>query len=205
MNPIKQFLKETIAYDVVQGLKILNWERNGKPLPPPNKVKHNTIKAYAQKFSIHTLVETGTYLGDTIYACRNSFEKIYSIDLSIPLHEKAKKRFAGFSHITLLLGDSTTVLLDVIPQLQEPTLFWLDAHYCGGITGLGDLETPIWRELEAIFNHHITDHVILIDDARLFQGKNDYPTVEEIHNWVVSRRSHWVFEVADDIMVIHKP
>jgi hypothetical protein len=114
-------------------------------------------------------------LGDTIYACRNDFEKIYFIDLSIPLHEKAKKRFFRFSHITLLLGDSTTVLLDVLPQLQEPTLFWLDGHYCGGITGLGDLEKLILRELKAIFNHHITAHVILIDDARLFQGKMTIP------------------------------
>ena len=36
------------------------WIASGKPVPPPDLYKHQTIKAYAKEFGIETFVETGT-------------------------------------------------------------------------------------------------------------------------------------------------
>ena len=43
----------------------------------------------------------------------------------------------------ILQGDSTDVLPEVVEKMDEPTLFWLDGHYSGGITASGEQETPI--------------------------------------------------------------
>ena len=44
---------------------------------------------------------------------------------------------------------------------------------------------------------------ILIDDARLFLGKSDYPKIEEVEAMVRRKYPHWVFEVKDDIIRAH--
>jgi hypothetical protein len=52
-------------------------------------------------------------------------------------------------------------------------LFWLDGHFCGGVSAHGDKGTPILEELNLILSHRVKEHVILIDDARLFNGTFD--------------------------------
>jgi hypothetical protein len=81
----------------------------------------------------------------------------------------------------------------------------LDGHYSAGITARGDLDTPIMAELSAICDHPIDGHVILIDDARCFTGEDDYPTVDEVRDFVASRKPDHGFELALDIMRITPP
>jgi hypothetical protein len=86
-------------------------------------------------------------------------------------------------------------------------LFWLDAHYypnSGGTTAKGELETPIIKELHCILNHPVEGHVILIDDAREFPGRNNYPTIAQLQDLIVKRHPNRAFEVKDDIIRIHK-
>ena len=155
------------------------WEKNGKPLPPPHIVKQNTIRDYQKQYNIHTLVETGTYLGEMVEALRATFTTIYSVELSEKLYRRAVRKFKKFSGIQLLQGDSSKVLAEIITRLSSPAVFWLDGHYSGGITALGDKECPVIEELQIIFSSpHL--HIILIDDARLFTGTNDYPTINEL-------------------------
>ena len=96
------------------------------------------------------------------------------------------------------------VLPSLLTLIREPCLFWLDAHYSEGITVKSDLNTPILEELKHIFAHTIRGHVILIDDARCFTGREDYPTGEELKLFVAKKRPGWIFEVKDDIIRIHR-
>lgn len=112
-----------------------------------------------------------------IHAVNKKFKKIYSIELNEPLYRKARKRFAKNNHILIIFGDSTVQLKKILPKIDKPCLFWLDAHYSGKGTAKGDLETPIMEEMNLILNHSNLKHIILIDDARLFIGKNDYPSI----------------------------
>lgn len=140
-----------------------------------------------------------------MFAAKDGFDRLYSIELSNELYERAKKRLSRYKQVTLLHGDSGKVLPALLPSLNEPALFWLDAHYSGGITARADLDSPISAELDAVFNHPIKSHVILIDDARHFEGTGGYPTVQALRIAVSERRPDLAFDVSSDIIRIHRP
>ncbi len=176
------------------------WIKNGRPSPPPHIVKQNAIREYREKYGCNVLVETGTFLGDMIEAQKRFFKSLHSVELSPELFELAKKRFLKDSNVFLWQGDSGEVLRDIVVKLDEPALFWLDGHYSGDFTALGKKECPVLEELEAIFSGRNFDHIILIDDARLFTGEGDYPKIEELNALVSAKNNRYKLLVKDDII-----
>jgi len=199
----KNFLYRIIM-DFFYKRKYRKWTLLGKPMPTPHSVKQMAVKAYAAQFGIDIFVETGTYLGEMVNAVKYSFKKIYSIELSSELHERAEKKFSRHKHIVLLKGDSSTVLPAILNNIHESCLFWLDAHYSDGITAKGKKETPILEELKHIFDHSVNNHVILIDDARCFNGQNDYPSIEEVKELITNQYPDYVTNIMDDIIRVYK-
>jgi hypothetical protein len=139
-------------------------DTNGFFIPPTPAVKARAIRRYARTFGLTTFVETGTYLGDTVAAVLDQFASCLTIELSEDLHDRARARFASSPQVTCLRGDSGALLAGVIPMLDGPTLFWLDAHDSGAGTASAGYD-PIGRELRAIYANLDRRHVILIDDA----------------------------------------
>jgi hypothetical protein len=211
MGTFRQFVKKTPLYPALVSLRsnldrwhiIREWQRQGCPLPPPPDVKHATIREYGKMFRLDVLVETGTCFGDTIAATRRQFSDIYSIELSPVLYKRAKERFAGDSRVHLLLGNSGDILKEILPALTRTPLFWLDAHYSGGSTARGAVDTPIVQELDAIFALCPVS-VVLIDDARLFDGSNSYPKLAELKKYIAEKAPNWVLEVKHDIIRLHR-
>jgi hypothetical protein len=174
-----------------------NWIEAGMPSPPPRIIKENTIKKYKDLTGYDTLVETGTYRGDMVFAQLNNFKKIYSIELDEGLYQAATKRFKPHSHVEILQGDSGKILSQVVSKLSGPAVFWLDGHYSGGITAFGEEVTPVYEELKVIFSQKI-DHAILIDDARLFNGSDGYPTFDDLAKFIKQHYPQQRIEVSDD-------
>jgi len=166
-------------------------------------IKQATIREFAKRFNLSVFIETGTFLGEMVAAMQNAFTQVISIELSRPLYERAKRRYHGYPNIQLWYGDSAHVLPEVLATVGEPALFWLDGHYSDSITEKGDLDTPIKSELAAILSHGIADHVILIDDARCFDGRSDYPSLDELEAWVSEKRPGLALGVSEDIIRIH--
>jgi hypothetical protein len=204
---LRSLIYNTVWYDRARRIKqkgdLLMWIARGKPAPAPSLKKQKLVASYAGEFSLKTLIETGTYLGDMVYASRGVFDKIFSIELDDSLYARAVRRFSGFSHITIFHGDSGTLLPGLLDTIQGPCLFWLDAHYSGGITAKGVSETPIMQEMQLILGRGSVDDVILIDDARAF-GSGGYPEVESVRELLSQRRPGWSLNVADDVIRIHK-
>jgi hypothetical protein len=92
----------------------------------------------------------------------------------------------------------------IAAQLQEPALFWLDAGYYGFADAKGNPDRIV-IELSAIFAHAISDHVVLIDDARAFSGKDGAASMGDLRHLVAQKAPGRVLEVRDDIVRIHKP
>lgn len=173
--------------------------------PAPHRVKTRTLREYAQRYGARTLIETGTYYGDTIWRVRKDFARIVSIEIDPTLSAQARRRFKRDAHIEFVVGDSGVALEDVLATTSDRCLFWLDGHYSGGITGRGELDCPIVNELRHIWNHRVSDHVILVDDAREFVGVDGYPTISELEATVKRERPDWSFVVENDIIRICPP
>ncbi len=176
------------------------WVASGKPLPPPHEVKQVIIRDTQRLSGYQVLVETGTHRGAMIEAQKYNFEKLYSIELSDIFFEAATRRFKDDPQVTIVHGDSGEKLGSVVGELMEPAVFWLDGHYSYGDTAKGKLECPIYGELAAVLQDQNRAHIILIDDARCFQGGNDYPTVEELTAFIQKTNPAYHLEVVDDVI-----
>ena len=184
--------------------KVLLWKLKGRPVPAPHTVKQAIVKEYEAKYRLPVFIETGTYMGEMIDAVLNLFPKIISIEFDLKLAQSAKNKYSSMRHVTILQGDSGTLLPELLAGIKEPCLFWLDAHYSGGVTGQADSETPIVKEIKSILEHPCSDHVILIDDAREFTGNNNYPTLEELRQILKDSRNDWRMTVDADVIRINK-
>ncbi|MGD9638884.1 MAG: hypothetical protein AB7U85_07475 [Alphaproteobacteria bacterium] len=177
------------------------WVSKGKPNPPHHIIKQKKILRLQKRQGNNVFVETGTYFGDMVFAVKDTFKQIYTVELSKDLYDLAVERFKKDTHINLLNGDSGEVLKDLVKKIEEPAIFWLDGHYSGGETAKGNVDTPIVEELKHIFSSELK-HTILIDDARCF-GKNDgYPTIEELEKIVLESRQGAKIKVESDIIEI---
>jgi hypothetical protein len=85
-----------------------------------------------------------------------------------------------------------------LPTIDQSALFWLDGHYSGGDTAKGYEDTPIYRELEHILNDSRNEHVIIIDDARLFGTDPTYPSIEELSDFIHAKKVDLTMTVQDD-------
>lgn len=178
-----------------------NWVLSRRTGPPPSAFKRRLIRRVGVQFGLDTVVETGTFLGDTVAAIRPHFERIISIELSGELAGAAMARFATAPDVTILEGDSAKILPLVLPTLDGPALFWLDGHWSGGVTARGDVASPIVEELEAVLaDRH--EHVVLIDDARCFVGSDGYPTLESLRELVARLRPHASVDVRFDVVSV---
>lgn len=206
---IEERLRKTpILYPIylnyIQKKELADWLKKGKPAPPPGVIKQKAIREIANKYGIRILIETGTFLGDMVYAMRPHFDHVYSIELSDIYFNKAKDRFKNAENVTLLHGDSGNELGKLLKHISEPIIFWLDGHYSGGTTAKGEKETPIYEELNHIFEHWQNGSVIIIDDARLFGTDPSYPTIDEISEFIKSSLPEAQIDVQNDgIQVLH--
>jgi hypothetical protein len=184
--------------------KYRHWKKEGGVAPMPNYGKQRVVIDYIKRFSPEVFIETGTYKGKMVYAVQPHIKEIYSIELGDNHYQKARQRFSGYPNVHILQGQSGEVLPMILSKIDKPCLFWLDAHWSGGSTARAEIETPIMQEMQCILTHTRADeHVILIDDARYFIGKSDYPTLEEMESYIKIFCPEWIFEVKDDIIRTH--
>jgi hypothetical protein len=139
------------------------------------------------KYKNEIFCETGTLWGEAIdVAIQCGFKKIYSIELDKEKVSSAQKKFSQQIEdglVFIIEGDSSVVFPDLVKKLQEPTTFWLDAHWDGGPQG--QRKCPLLDELGALLAHPLKNHSLLIDDRRLL-GK---------------RKSNWGKDVSEKDVV----
>lgn len=180
-----------------------------KEVMPSIAEKREVIESYRVLYQSKIFIETGTFLGDTVEYFKNKFHSIISIELSEDLSNKAIKRFENDKQVQIIQGDSSKILLSLTSTINEPVLFWLDGHYSSEFfvkdefirTAKGESNTPITRELEIILANWDSP-VILIDDARLFNGTNDYPSINAIKKQVNETGKSFTIQVNNDIIQV---
>lgn len=161
-------------------------------------LKRNALIGYASKFNLRNFVETGTLFGDMVADLYPNFEYVYSVELQEGFYRSAVDRFKDVENVIIFQGDSGRVLDDIVPTLEGPTLFFLDAHFCGGNSATGDTETPVLAELKAILSQPILNGVIVIDDLKHFKTNPAYPKVEKLKKVIEALHPGLIVEETGD-------
>lgn len=143
---------------------------------PPEEL----IMRLTHEFEIPNFVETGTYYGKTAVWASHYFKNVFTIEYSQELYQKVSPQYKNVENLHFIWGDSRTQLSQLIEQLEGSTLFWLDAHWSGGLTYGETDQCPLIEEIE-ILNRSPYPQFILIDDARLFTSPPQIP--HKIEQW----------------------
>jgi hypothetical protein len=125
-------------------------------------------------FVSSTLVETGTYEGNTVFNLYEFFNKIYTIELNKRSFDFCinKSNNLGINNIKFYNGQSQDILPNLIQnELSDldSCIFFLDAHYTKndyGLTSKGDVDVPVCLEVGIITQLFKKKCIIIIDDAR---------------------------------------
>lgn len=131
-------------------------------------------------------IETGTFYGQMVSAVHGHFNKILSVELFDKLFFLNQSAFENDKKVKIFHGDSASMLGEMIDEVKDNILFWLDGHFSGQGTGIGIQASPIIYELDIIEDKKLKNICILIDDVRLFTGEDGYPTLEQTTNKIKS-------------------
>jgi hypothetical protein len=107
-------------------------------------------------------------------------------------------------NIEFLFGDSRVVLQAVVSTIDDPAMFWLDAHWCSMDSYGSDHRCPIIDEIKLIRSTGI-EHYIFIDDARLFASPppfpnkiEQWPTIDQICSNIQSGKEPYYIVIFED-------
>ena len=195
LRPLPGF---TLLQPALESLALREWRRTRRP-PPPRTIKAAMIRDGASD-TRRVFVETGTFFGDMLAAVRDDFERLYSIELSTRLAAHARRRFARDPRISLLQGDSGTLLGPTVRSVAAPAVLWLDGHYSGWLTARGDTDTPLGLEVAAALEAGTPDDLMLVDDARLLDSDAAYPKRAELEEMIRRRRPDWSVTLENDVL-----
>ena len=161
----------------------------------------------SKTFGITTFVETGTNRAETTVWAADHFKRVFTVEGYEPLYLKAVENFGQRANIKFLKGDSRDHIRSIANSLTEPAIFWLDAHWCGEHTFGKSDECPVVGELEEL-NRIPLQHMVLIDDARLFLAPppapheaSHWPDISEVCRLLTSHNSKRYVAIHDDVIV----
>ena len=145
------------------------------------------IRKHDKYKNISCFVETGTYQGGTIIPMSRYFKKLYTIEIKAHFSHNVRQiaQMKNISNINFIIGDSGEKLESIVKQISEPTIFFLDGHWCGLDTGYGGKDCPLLEEIQHIENNHNDNSIIIIDDARLFGIKRQKPHHKDLSHQMI--------------------
>jgi tetratricopeptide (TPR) repeat protein len=168
--------------------------------------EHGFIKSVLSKHPSHSVqrvVETGTCAGYSTRGLSRIYRQVDTVELSEDLSSKTRLSMLreGYANVRFHAGDSAHVLHSLVCEIQEPCLFYLDAHWSGDATvdwkasewkGYGvstahrgesgrkpspEEQVPLLAEMKVICEEFPHRAILYIDDFGLFgadgRGKKD--------------------------------
>ena len=154
--------------------------------------------------NLNVFFEGGAFRGETASRASFLFDKVITVEKSEEMYSVAKNNISEIKNIDLFLGD-TRDYLKVIGNKYDNILYWLDAHWSGGVTYGKQDECPLIEELSIIFTNE-RNYVILIDDARLFitppprpHDFSEWPSLKDISDVIPVG---WDLLIYEDVIYI---
>jgi hypothetical protein len=132
------------------------------------------LTRYYERFGIVNFVETGCFLGEALRYVQQYTgipqHQMFSCDIN-PQYVQAVSQ--EFPNANLRCQGSLEFLMELLPKLEGPTLFWLDAHF-PELHGSNGFDVPQWPLLEEIdtvlrLKRDVGRDIILCDDIRVIE------------------------------------
>lgn len=187
-----------------------SWRLKGYPPPAPQRVKRAVLLRHSPDLA--AWVETGTHVGRMAEFLASRAEFVWTIEPDPSLFATARRRLAAKGNVKQICGTSEDeferVLVEAI-ALNKSICVWLDGHYSGGPTFLGNRETPIRDELCVLERNmgSFNSLTVFVDDFRSFGAatpvEGSYPTKTFLVDWADSNALEWTVE--HDIFIARSP
>jgi hypothetical protein len=170
---------------------------------PPKRL----VRLLKERLAIELFVETGTYYGNTSAWAAEYFTNVITFEASPHFAEMARSRFSG-RNVRVIEGSSATELKPTLEANPGNAIFWLDAHWCGGMSAGNTSECPFFDEMAAI-NSRTNADVILLDDARYFlapppapHDPAQWPTLSETVSKLENGGRRYVVAIDDIFLAV---
>ena len=90
----------------------------------------NNFLKLKQRFNVENIIETGTYEGHTTIFLAKNFKNVFSIECNPEIIQKAILNIKNANvNVNLIFGKSEEVFNVLLPQINNNTIFYLDAHW----------------------------------------------------------------------------
>lgn len=145
------------------------------------------FKKLVDQHGVKTIIETGTYLGDTTPALAKLVPTVHTIEVNADYFDRSAKRLSTIPNITRHFGSSPAKLAEIFKTAEQPMLLFLDAHwysYC-----------PLLDELAVVAEAKMKPIIIIHD----FKSPNN-PNLgfdmfgDQEYNWdLISKHVHAIY------------
>jgi hypothetical protein len=138
--------------------------------------------------NVKKYVETGTHRGIqlAIADSSNCFDKIFGIEIDEIYYRFTLDHVLAHnkdSAVVPIHGDTGEWLPKLSDLLDEPTFFYLDAHFCNAKPRLKKREFPLWKELDILKARSHND-IVAVDDVHAFGNTYQKLKVDEsVEEW----------------------
>jgi hypothetical protein len=122
-------------------------------------VVQKEISRLRNTFNIKCAIETGTYNGETTKFLGETFEEVYSVEITDFYYQESKKNCSHLDNVQIYKDSSEIFLRTMLPVLEkkfDTFLFYLDAHW--------ENYWPLKDELIEISKYLKNRAIIVIDD-----------------------------------------
>ncbi len=148
---------------------------------PHSYTKYRLIKSVQKNQRATAFIEIGTYKGITAKRCSRIFDHVYTIELDEQLYNYASDYLKNHSNVHLFQGDAKIQLPTLLGEIPSDMIVFLDGHFSGSDTALGDEPEPALSLIHELGRHKDKVKAIIIDDFREF-GYRDWPAKSELLN-----------------------
>lgn len=130
-------------------------------------------KELLEKYKTNYFIETGTHSGRAVMmALELGIPHIRSVEVWERLYREFKEQLGSNEFVTLYHGDSPDTLPTMLADVHESAVIFLDAH--AAVDGKDRVQygkSPVLFELQAIRQHHLKNHIIMVDDIDDFDAE----------------------------------